>query len=154
MVSTGRWNNELSWRLPLYIQAIPAGLNVLLVYLCPESPRWLYSIGRKDDARAILAKFHSRTRDLNSPVVNIEIDEIEEKVTLEGADSTSMQLTSRIISNKVCREVVGLQTSVQDVNRSLPHVDGHHDWCIRSALRQWDDHLLPPYLIEERWYFG
>ncbi|GAB1520816.1 hypothetical protein RhiTH_003904 [Rhizoctonia solani] len=86
MVSTGRWSNELSWRLPLYIQAVPAGINVLFVFLCPESPRWLYANGQKDKARAILAKLHSATNDPYSPVVEIEMEEIEEKTSLDGTD--------------------------------------------------------------------
>ena len=51
------------------------------------SPRWLYAHGRPDEARALLAKLHSNTGDINSPIVNIEIEEIEEKVALHGADS-------------------------------------------------------------------
>ncbi|KAG9103833.1 hypothetical protein FRC06_007645 [Ceratobasidium sp. 370] len=86
MVSTGRWSHELSWRLPLWIQAVPAGINVVSIFFCPESPRWLYSRGRKDEARAILAKLHSATNDIHSPVVEIEMEEIEEKISLDGTD--------------------------------------------------------------------
>ncbi|CEL62486.1 Lactose permease OS=Kluyveromyces lactis (strain ATCC 8585 / CBS 2359 / DSM 70799 / NBRC 1267 / NRRL Y-1140 / WM37) GN=LAC12 PE=3 SV=1 [Rhizoctonia solani AG-1 IB] len=87
MVATGRWTgNELSWRLPLYIQAVPAGINVIFVFLCPESPRWLYANGQKDKARSILAKLHSATNDPYSPVVEIEMEEIEEKTSLDGTD--------------------------------------------------------------------
>lgn len=54
--------------------------------MCPESPRWLYSRGRKEEARAILAKLHSANNDVNSPVVEIEMEEIEEKINLDGTD--------------------------------------------------------------------
>jgi hypothetical protein len=38
MVATGKWkHSELSWRLPLFVQCVPAGLNVLLVFFCPET---------------------------------------------------------------------------------------------------------------------
>ncbi|KAF6757384.1 general substrate transporter [Ephemerocybe angulata] len=86
MVATNKWQNELSWRLPLYIQAVPAGINVIFIYLCPESPRWLYSEGRTDEARQILANLHSRNRDVNSPLVGLEMEEIEEKIQVDGAD--------------------------------------------------------------------
>lgn len=86
MVPTGRWQNDLSWRLPLYIQAVPAGINVLFIMLCPESPRWLYSVGKEDQARRILANLHSRTRDINSPLINLEMEEIVEKIQVDGVD--------------------------------------------------------------------
>ena len=51
-------------------------------------PRWLYSIGEKDEARRVLAKLHSRTGDINSPLIELEIEEIEEKVLTDGPDSS------------------------------------------------------------------
>ncbi|KAJ8509238.1 hypothetical protein ONZ45_g8575 [Pleurotus djamor] len=86
MVATGKYQNDWSWRLPLYIQVVPASLNVLFVFLCPESPRWLYSIGKKSEARQILAKYHSRSGDPDSPLVAHQMEEIEEKVMLDGSD--------------------------------------------------------------------
>ncbi|KAH8825285.1 general substrate transporter [Flagelloscypha sp. PMI_526] len=88
MVATGSWSSELSWRLPLYIQAVPAGLNVLLVFFCPESPRWLYSVGKEDQARSILARLHSSTNDVNSPLIDLEMEEIKENIKLNGPDKT------------------------------------------------------------------
>ncbi|TEB39855.1 general substrate transporter [Coprinellus micaceus] len=86
MVATEKWDNELSWRLPLYIQCVPAGINVLFIFLCPESPRWLYSVGRTDQARQVLANLHSRNRDPNSPLIDVEMEEIIEKIEIDGAD--------------------------------------------------------------------
>ncbi|KAF9267447.1 general substrate transporter [Marasmius fiardii PR-910] len=86
MVATNKWNNDMAWRLPLYIQVVPAALNVLFIFFCPESPRWLISIGRDEDARRILAKFHSSTADPRSPVVDIEMEEIHEKIEVDGQD--------------------------------------------------------------------
>ncbi|CAA7261515.1 unnamed protein product [Cyclocybe aegerita] len=88
MVATGRFQSEMSWRLPLYIQVVPAGINTLFVFLCPESPRWLYSVGKPDQARKILARFHSSTNDIKSPLVDLEMREIEEKIQINGADKT------------------------------------------------------------------
>ena len=86
MVPTGRWHNELSWRLPLYIQAVLAGINVIFVFFCYESPRWLYSVGRSDDCRRILATLHSKTGDINSPLIQLEMEEIEESIQVNGPD--------------------------------------------------------------------
>jgi hypothetical protein len=37
VVATNKWENNLSWRLPLLVQCVPAGLNILLVWFCPDS---------------------------------------------------------------------------------------------------------------------
>lgn len=50
-------------------------------------PRWLYSVGKKEEARKILAKYHSATNDLHSPIVDLEMSEIEEKIEVDGQDS-------------------------------------------------------------------
>ncbi|KAG7088451.1 hypothetical protein E1B28_012442 [Marasmius oreades] len=86
MVATNKWANELSWRLPLYIQVVPAAINVLFILFCPESPRWLISVGKDEDARKILAKFHSSTADPRSPLVDLQMDEIHEKIEVDGQD--------------------------------------------------------------------
>ncbi|KAJ6559213.1 general substrate transporter [Mycena vulgaris] len=86
MVSTGNFSSEWSWRLPLFVQVVPAALNFLFIFFCPESPRWLYTRGKTDEARRILARFHSSTGDPDSPLVALEIEEIEEKIALDGAD--------------------------------------------------------------------
>ncbi|KIY67110.1 general substrate transporter [Cylindrobasidium torrendii FP15055 ss-10] len=88
MVSTGNFKSEYSWRLPLYIQMIPAALNLLFIWFCPESPRWLCSVARFDDARIVLAKYHSATNNLESPIVKLELEEIREKISVDGADKS------------------------------------------------------------------
>ncbi|KAF8885092.1 general substrate transporter [Gymnopilus junonius] len=87
MVATGRIKSDLSWRLPLYVQAVPAAINVAFIFFCPESPRWLYSIGKALRAREIIAKFHSRTNDINSPLVDLEMREIDEKIQTDGINT-------------------------------------------------------------------
>lgn len=86
MVSTGKFSSDWSWRLPLFIQIVPASLNIIFVFLCPESPRWLYSVGKVDQARGILAKLHSSAGDLHSPLIDLEMAEIDEKITIGGSD--------------------------------------------------------------------
>ncbi|ESZ98331.1 hypothetical protein SBOR_1324 [Sclerotinia borealis F-4128] len=47
---------EWGWRLPFFIQIVPALLLGVGVYLLPFSPRWLSSKGRDDDALKALTK--------------------------------------------------------------------------------------------------
>ena len=82
----GRGSSDWAWRAPLLIQMAPAILNAAFVMFLPESPRWLFARGRKEEAARVLAKYHSATQDVNSPVVKIEMQEIEEIVTVSSRD--------------------------------------------------------------------
>jgi MFS transporter, SP family, arabinose:H+ symporter len=50
-----------SWRWMLGVQSAPAALYFLLLYLVPESPRWLMNQGREADARAVLEAVHGQS---------------------------------------------------------------------------------------------
>ncbi|KAF8895382.1 CobB/CobQ-like glutamine amidotransferase domain-containing protein [Infundibulicybe gibba] len=80
MVATGRFQSDWSWRLPLYIQVVPGALNVLFIFLCPES------VGKTAEARKILATYHSSDGDINSPLIDLEMEEIEDKIIVDGSD--------------------------------------------------------------------
>jgi MFS family permease len=43
-----------AWRLILAFGAVPAVLILILRGQLPESPRWLYNVGRRDDAKRVL----------------------------------------------------------------------------------------------------
>ena len=47
---------ENSWRWMLGVQAIPSLIYALAILTIPESPRWLLSKNREQEARAVLAK--------------------------------------------------------------------------------------------------
>ncbi|CAN6212136.1 unnamed protein product [Urochloa humidicola] len=47
---------HLGWRVMLGIGAAPSALLALMVFVMPESPRWLVKNGRLADARAVLEK--------------------------------------------------------------------------------------------------
>ncbi|KAJ7780634.1 general substrate transporter [Mycena maculata] len=81
---TGRLNTSASWRIPLSIQIIPAGIVFFCSYLIPESPRWLMSVGRKEEARLILSRYHGNG-DTNAPLVVLECKEFEESFKLDAS---------------------------------------------------------------------
>ncbi|RDX55288.1 hexose transporter [Lentinus brumalis] len=70
------------WRIPSVLQVIPSLLQITFIWFLPESPRWLVSKGRGEEAYAILAKYHAEG-DLNSEFVRLEFAEIEETLKLE-----------------------------------------------------------------------
>jgi MFS family permease len=70
------------WRIPSLLQAAPSIMQVALIFFVPESPRFLISKDRREEARAILIKYHAEG-DADSPLVNAEIAQIEETIRIE-----------------------------------------------------------------------
>ncbi|QRW06106.1 Sugar (and other) transporter [Ceratobasidium sp. AG-Ba] len=85
MVATGRINSDWQWRVPVLFQALPAGIVFCFSWFIPESPRWLVRVGRDDEARAILTKYHGNG-DPSSPLVEFEMQEIAAMCALDGSD--------------------------------------------------------------------
>ena len=69
-------NSNWSWRLPSLLQSAPSFVQLLLVLLLPESPRWLVSRGKDEKALEILAKYHANG-DREDPLVRFEYAEMK-----------------------------------------------------------------------------
>ena len=50
------WNGQVGWRWMFYACAVPAGAFFLLTFLLPESPRWLMSVGKSEEAYPTLKR--------------------------------------------------------------------------------------------------
>ncbi|MDO6605313.1 sugar porter family MFS transporter [Arenibacter palladensis] len=59
-VGTEAWNIEMGWRYMLGSEIIPALLFFILLFLVPESPRWLTLNGKEDEAATILEKVNGK----------------------------------------------------------------------------------------------
>lgn len=75
----GQW----SWRLPTLIQIAPSAYQLVLIFFCPESPRWLIAKGRMEKAREILVKYHGEG-DPRSDLVEFECAEIQQAISSEA----------------------------------------------------------------------
>ncbi|KAK4451098.1 general substrate transporter [Podospora aff. communis PSN243] len=74
--------NDWAWRLPSLLQICPSLLQILTVFLLPESPRYLVSKDRDEDARQILIKYHAEG-DASSLLVQAEVVQIRETIRTE-----------------------------------------------------------------------
>ncbi len=51
--------DDWAWRIPSLVQAVPSLLQLTFIWWVPESPRWLLSKDRADEAFDILAHYHA-----------------------------------------------------------------------------------------------
>lgn len=50
------WNGQMAWRWMFWAETVPAFLFFTLLFIVPESPRWLVNSGKSEKASAILNK--------------------------------------------------------------------------------------------------
>ncbi len=55
-----QWAIENGWRYMFGSEMVPAGLFAILICFVPETPRFLASVGRDEQAEAVLAKINGR----------------------------------------------------------------------------------------------
>lgn len=72
--------DETAWRWMFGVEAVPALAFFLLLFLVPESPRWLMTVGRKEEARAIIGRLSADEEE-----ARFQRDEIEEALEKDEA---------------------------------------------------------------------
>ncbi|CCF36499.1 lactose permease [Colletotrichum higginsianum] len=79
---TFRIESTASWRIPSGLQGLPSIIQLLGLYFVPESPRWLASKDRNEEALAFLAKYHAEGNE-HDALVQFEYDEIRSALAYE-----------------------------------------------------------------------
>ena len=90
-LGSSKYNNNLSWQIPIICQ-IP--LSLLLgagVLIFPESPRWLLVRGEEGKARQSFARFY--TLDPADPIIIRQIEDVQYHIDLEKASRTTASWT-------------------------------------------------------------
>ncbi|WP_255946000.1 sugar porter family MFS transporter [Streptomyces odontomachi] len=77
------WNVDRGWRYTFGIGVAPAVLFFLLLFLVPESPRWLVRHGRRQDGLAVLRRINPTASQAQA-----QLAVIEESVAREGTGAT------------------------------------------------------------------
>lgn len=83
-----------SWRGPSFIQGFLPLVQLLLLWWVPESPRFLISKGRIEEARAVFSKYHTgdSSKESDLQLVEFEIREVEIAIENERAASNASYL--------------------------------------------------------------
>lgn len=100
-----------SWRVPVLIQGVGPLLQAFLIWIVPESPRWLVSKGRESKAAKILARFHSVGFDERNPLVLFEIAQIRRSLRMETKISKKVSFATLFATpgnRKRMRIILGL----------------------------------------------
>ncbi|KAI6784694.1 Lactose permease-like protein [Emericellopsis cladophorae] len=86
-----------SWRIPSLLQFVPSAFQLGFMWWCPESPRWLVSKDRGDEALAILQRFHAEGPD-GDEYVRTEFAQIQSTL------ATEKELAARFVWMDVFRD--------------------------------------------------
>ncbi|KAJ5193386.1 general substrate transporter [Penicillium cf. viridicatum] len=94
---TFRIDGSAAWRIPSALQGLPSLVQLLGLYFVPESPRWLVSKYRSNEALEILAKYHAEGNQAD-PLVHFEFNDIQEALEYERSVGLTSSLEQTLIN--------------------------------------------------------
>lgn len=84
LLGTNTIDSDWSWRLPFLLQIVFPLVVVVFSYLItPESPRYLILKGRTEEARQIIAKYHTTSGSVDEPIVDAVVQQMIHSVNNE-----------------------------------------------------------------------
>ncbi|KAF1976880.1 hexose transporter-like protein [Bimuria novae-zelandiae CBS 107.79] len=79
---TQHLDSDWAWRIPSLLQAGPSMLQIVFIFFIPESPRFLVSKDKRDEAYSILIHYHAEGNS-QSDFALAEMAQIESTINLE-----------------------------------------------------------------------
>ncbi len=98
-------NVSSAWRAMFYVCVIPSLVFLLGTMILPKSPRWLISVGRRDEAYSILKRIRSSEQEAQE-----EANEIQDTVNAKTSANSGVAL---FVNNKNFRRTVYLGITLQ-----------------------------------------
>ncbi|KAF5314555.1 hypothetical protein D9611_007223 [Ephemerocybe angulata] len=144
--------NTWSWRLPSAIQGLPAVIQVCLIWFAPESPRWLVSKGRNEQALKTLAYYHADGND-QDPLVQYEYNEIKAAIDLDRAVAEKVGWKTLVATpgnRRRMRIIIAIAFFSQwsgnglvsyylnEVFKTIGITNGTHQLLINAILQMWN----------------
>jgi SP family arabinose:H+ symporter-like MFS transporter len=131
-VGTEAWNIDTGWRYMLGSEIIPALLFFILLFLVPESPRWLTLNGREEEATSILEKVNGKEK--GRQILN-EIKETikAEKGTLKELFATKLR---RVLIIGLVLALFSQITGINAIIYYAPEIFKNIGFGTDSALQQ------------------
>jgi MFS family permease len=74
---------DTQWRAPLGIALIWPVMMILVIWIAPESPRWLLMKGRLEEAKAVTFKLHSIKGDPDQEFARGEFYQMSKQAELD-----------------------------------------------------------------------
>jgi hypothetical protein len=103
MVGLSDLSGNASWRTPLLLEILFPGIVCTTIYfLTPESPRFYVMRGEREKAKQVVAKYHTTSGDINEPIVEIVVTQIEESLQNSGSEFKAVW-DFRIFFTKIAR---------------------------------------------------
>ncbi|KAJ4421945.1 hypothetical protein N0V82_003442 [Gnomoniopsis sp. IMI 355080] len=90
---TNSLTNDWAWRIPSLLQLCPSVLQMSFVFFLPESPRWLISHDRLEEAHKVLTTYHAEGNP-DSEFVQAELAQIHATLTIERETQTHQRATT------------------------------------------------------------
>lgn len=79
---TRNYGDSWAWRIPSLLQVLLPLIGIPGLIMIPESPRWLVSMDRVDEARKNLADLHVGGN-IHDPLIAFEMSEIQQTIQAE-----------------------------------------------------------------------